>query len=99
MLLLGRELANETSGQSVRTTAALIIKNNLKSKDYSRQEELAERWKRIDLPTKGEIKQLSLKALGASDGRAGSAAAQVVAAIAYIEVPRGEWEELTGILL
>src|SRR3954453_14520837 len=61
--------------------------------------DLAGRWRAIELSQKQAIKTLCLTALGTDDRRAASVEAQAVAAIASVELPTGEWPELIGQLL
>jgi importin subunit beta-1 len=55
----------------------------------------------MNLPTdaKGKIKQDVLMTLGSASSKAGSFAAQVIAAIAAVELPQSQWQELIEILL
>jgi len=48
---------------------------------------------------KTKIKQESLMTLGSAQQKAGTFASQVVAAIAAVELPNGEWQDLIEILL
>ena len=48
---------------------------------------------------KKTVKELALKTLGSKDTRAGQSAAQFIASIAAIEVPRNEWPELMTTLV
>ena len=57
------------------------------------------KWHALDGPVRTQIKQLVLQGLGSGDVRSGTAAAQVVSAIAMIELPEGSWPELMDGLL
>jgi importin subunit beta-1 len=48
---------------------------------------------------RASIKQLALKTLSSTDSRAGQAAAQFIAAIAAIELPKQQWPELMQTLV
>lgn len=48
---------------------------------------------------KKTVKELALKTLKSNDARAGQSAAQLIAAIAAIELPRNEWPELMDTLV
>lgn len=62
--------------------------------------ELSARWRdTVEPATKEAIKNAVLRTLGSPDRKAGSVAAQAVAAIASIELPQGEWPDLIGNLL
>jgi importin subunit beta-1 len=52
-----------------------------------------------DAATRDRIKQESLSTLGSPSAKAGGVAAQVVAAIAAVELPHDRWPELIGSLL
>lgn len=49
--------------------------------------------------TRGKVKQDALTALGSTAGKIGTVAAQVVAAIATVELPQNQWMEVIEILL
>lgn len=49
--------------------------------------------------TRAKVKQEALTALGLTTGKIGTVAAQVVAAIATVELPHNQWTEVIGILL
>ena len=53
----------------------------------------------MDPSIKNSVKDLALKTLAASDSRAGQSAAQFIAAIAAIEIPRDQWPELMPALV
>lgn len=92
---LAQELANEEANQNVRMAAGLALKNAFTTRDYARAKELQEKWlQQVDPDTKTAVKQLALKALQSNDRGAGTQAAQFVASIAAIEIPRNQWPEL-----
>ncbi|KAJ1971490.1 karyopherin Kap95 [Dimargaris xerosporica] len=96
---LVQELVNEQNPSHVRTAAGIALKNTMTAKDMQRQEEMAKQWMSIEAATKQQVKQATLQTLASSDLRAGTAAAQVVAAIAGIELPLQEWGDLIKNLL
>lgn len=49
--------------------------------------------------SKGKIKQDALITLGSASSKAGAFASQVIAAIAAVELPQGQWPELIELLL
>ncbi|TCD60502.1 karyopherin beta [Steccherinum ochraceum] len=83
----------------VRNAAGLAIKNTLTARDATRQQDYATRWLNLDVNTRSKIKQDALTSLGASGGKLGTVAAQVVAAIAGVELPQNQWMEVIEILL
>lgn len=57
------------------------------------------RWLQLNNETKSKIKQDSLITLSSPSQKAGTFASQVVAAIAAVELPQGQWPNLIEILL
>lgn len=53
----------------------------------------------MDPNVKKSVKDLALKTLASNDARAGQSAAQFIASIAAIEIPRNEWPELMAALV
>ncbi|EIW76776.1 karyopherin Kap95 [Coniophora puteana RWD-64-598 SS2] len=99
LVMLSSELANESSPIHVRNAAGLALKNALSAREAERQDEYATRWIALDNETKYKIKGESLSTLGSTQTRAGSVAAQVVSAIATVELPHDHWPELIEMLL
>lgn len=97
--LLTDALANETARTEVRMLAGIGLKNQLTSKDPKSKAEQHNRWIELDDGAKSKIKDTALKALMTVDERVASSAAQLVAAIADIELPRSEWPELIPIII
>ncbi|KAG0330648.1 karyopherin beta, partial [Podila humilis] len=97
VVMLCHELANEQS-QS-RMAAGLALKNALTARESARRDELSQRWMTIDDITRTQIKDLVLRTLGTSDIRSGVVSAQVVAAIAAIELPLGQWNDVISTML
>lgn len=64
-----------------------------------RQEEYTDKWLRLDVGTKGKIKQDVLMTLASPNPKAGHVAAQVVSAIAAIDLPANQWPELVELML
>lgn len=67
--------------------------------DPSRQNEISQRWLSLAPQIKQQVKQSALQTLGSPVPRAGAFAAQVVAAVAAVDLPVGQWPELVGFLL
>ncbi len=53
----------------------------------------------MDANVKKSVKDLALKTLASNDARAGQSAAQFIASIAAIELPRDQWPELMATLV
>ncbi|KEY65732.1 hypothetical protein S7711_05562 [Stachybotrys chartarum IBT 7711] len=97
---LVQELANDQAEGSIRAAAGLALKNAFSARDFARQQELQAKWlQQTDEETKSRVKQLTLQALGSTNTQAGTAAAQVVASIATIELPRNQWPDLMAMLV
>ncbi|KAJ1965733.1 karyopherin Kap95 [Dipsacomyces acuminosporus] len=99
LLSLTQELANESGQTPVRSAAGIALKNALVAKDASRQEQYAQRWLQVDENTRSQIKQGTLVTLGSEDRQATTAAAQTIAAITAIELPKGQWLDAINTLL
>ncbi|CAG8581787.1 354_t:CDS:10, partial [Dentiscutata heterogama] len=93
------ELSNEQTETFIRNSAGLALKNSLVSSEASRRNEITQRWLNMDEATRQQIKQAVLATLGSNDQRAAATAAQVVSAIAAIELPSGQWTDLMKTLL
>lgn len=98
-LSLVHELANNDKPLESRTLAGLILKNSLDAKDSLRKQELVQAWILLDSALKAQIKGALLMTLSSPLLQASHTSAQVIAKVASIELPRGEWPELIGALL
>jgi importin subunit beta-1 len=67
--------------------------------EVPRQNEYSTRWLALDTDAKGKVKQDALLTLASAFPKAGIFAAQVVAAVAAVELPHGQWPELIELLL
>ena len=94
---LSNELVNDQQQPYVRQAAGLAIKNSLSARDSVRQYEQSQRWLSLDVNNRSQIKSLVLTSL--STKAIGAAAAQVVSAIAAIELPVNQWPDLVPTLL
>jgi len=97
--LLCTELANNEKPAESRRLAGLILKNSLTAKDEARHAQLTQNWLNLEPNVRAGIKQSTLATLNAAAREARATAAQVVAQIAYIELPKGTWPELIQTLL
>ncbi|KYG42395.1 hypothetical protein M433DRAFT_7182 [Acidomyces richmondensis BFW] len=97
---LSTELANEQANSQVRIAAGLALKNSFSARDYARLREVQQRWiQQIDPAVKNTVKNLALQTLGSQDAGPAQSAAQFIAAIAAIELPRQQWPELMRTLV
>ncbi|KAI3676248.1 hypothetical protein L1987_85850 [Smallanthus sonchifolius] len=99
LLSLSLELSNDGKPMESRRLAGIVLKNSLYAKDATTKEHLLHRWVSNDVSLRSQIKVLLLNTLGSSVSEAGHTAAQVIAKIASIEIPRKEWPELIASLL
>lgn len=96
-LELSIELANEQSFKQSRQLAGLQIKNtilNLTSEDF-----LQGFWESSDLALKAQVRNNTLGTLASPDKEVRHSAAQAVASIAQIDVPKGDWPDILSILV
>lgn len=99
VLALSQEIANENADVNIRVAAGLALKNTLSAREQAKKDAQAQRWTMLDAPTKGQMKSALLMALASPQIRSGSVAAQVIASVAALEIPRGEWTDLITVLL
>ncbi|CAI5758944.1 unnamed protein product [Candida verbasci] len=99
MQLLIEVLLSEGARIDVRMLAGLGLKNALTSKDNKTRLFQQERWLQLGTDAKQKIKEESLQGLNFKIDQVARTAAQVVAAIADIELPRNEWNELIPIII
>ncbi|ODV79500.1 ARM repeat-containing protein [Suhomyces tanzawaensis NRRL Y-17324] len=99
MNLLADAVANQDAKREVRMLAAIGLKNQLTSKEDKNRIAQAQRWAALNTELKQKIKDISLKTLGDSDDKVGASSAQLVAAIANIELPKSEWPDLIPIII
>ncbi|KAJ7547373.1 hypothetical protein O6H91_08G082800 [Diphasiastrum complanatum] len=99
LVSLSHELANNEKPAESRRLAGLILKNSLDAKDTVRKAELVQTWVSLEPSAKAQIKGAVMQTLSSAVLDASHTAAQVIAKIAAIELPRSEWPELIGILL
>ncbi|KAH8112977.1 ARM repeat-containing protein [Phellopilus nigrolimitatus] len=83
------ELADEAQTTTIRAAAGIALKNALSAHTI------------LTLPAepKERVKQDVLRALASPSQKAGGVAAQIVAAIAAVELPNSQWPEIIEILL
>jgi importin subunit beta-1 len=99
LITLVDALANEETPGNVRAAAGIALKNAFTAREYARLHDLQQKWISLDDNTKKHVKDNTLHALASNTSQAGQAAAQVVASIAAIELPREQWPELMPTLV
>jgi len=93
------ELANPQKDPNIRKLAGILLKNLLFSHDQAQLDFRSQRWLALDSNAKNSIKASSVHTLSDTNESARDTAAQVVAAIAHIELPKQAWPELIPGLL
>ncbi|KAI0400407.1 armadillo-type protein [Xylaria palmicola] len=97
---LVQALADDNVEAQIRVAAGLALKNSFTAREFARAQELQAKWlQQTDQETKNRVKALALQTLSSSNSQAGNAAAQVIASIASLELPRDQWPELMGTLV
>ncbi|RYO89475.1 hypothetical protein DL766_007623 [Monosporascus sp. MC13-8B] len=97
---LVQALADESTEANIRVAAGLALKNAFTTREFSRQQEIQAKWlQQTDQETKDRVKSLALQTLSSNNAQAGQAAAQVIASIAAIELPRDQWSDLMATLV
>ncbi|KAJ3087378.1 karyopherin beta, partial [Physocladia obscura] len=99
MFMLGQELSNESNAISNRQAAGLAMKNALSAKDDALRAEFQARWIQMEIPLRKQIKDGLLATLQSQSSISGIVAAQVIAAVADVELTRNEWPDLIPILV
>lgn len=98
--MLSAELANEETSPFIRSAAGIALKNALTAKERTRLLEVQQKWlTQVDPTIKTQVRDNSLRTLASTDNRAGQSAAQFIAAIAAIELPRNQWPDLMPALV
>lgn len=97
--LLVTELTNNERPEQYRQLVGLVLKNSLTAKDDTERHAKAQRWLTLDQNLRFAAKNAVLNLLGAPIRAVSASAAQSVAKIAAIELPRNAWPELVNHLL
>ncbi|KAI8623385.1 armadillo-type protein [Xylariaceae sp. FL1651] len=97
---LVQALADDNAEAQIRAAAGIALKNSFTAREFARAQELQAKWlQQTDQETKRRVKELALQTLSSTNTQAGTAAAQVIASIAALELPRDQWPELMGTLV
>jgi len=94
VLALCTELANESSVEGSRQQAGLYMKNLLTAQDEAIVEQKTAKWNQCDAGTRAQVRTLCLQSVHSPSKHVSHTAAQVLASIAAIDVPTGQWPEL-----
>lgn len=98
-LALSIELSTPEKNPHTRQLAGLILKKALDAQDEVTRQQRIEQWIALDANTKLNIKARLLQTLADPAWEARHTAAQVLAKVAAIELPRNQWPELIDLLL
>jgi len=82
-----------------RQLAGIQLKNTIVARDEQRRHELEKRWLLLQQQIRGNIKMQLLHTLNVDEEKLRNIAAQVVAKVAAIEIPRNQWRGLVPQLL
>ena len=88
--ILGGIMADESKHYNVRSLAALHLKNAFVSDNSEVQEYMIELYDNLSLDAKAEVKNLAFASFSAPEDVVRRSAAQVISAVAQIELPRGQ---------
>lgn len=99
MQVMAAELGNASKPEDVRQLAGLVLKNCVSAKDEAKAAALADAWLQVDAATRQQMKQPVLSVLGSTTKGVRDVAAQVIAAIAVIELPKQQWPDLIQTLV
>ncbi|CCF56070.1 hypothetical protein KAFR_0A06350 [Kazachstania africana CBS 2517] len=98
--LSSQVLIDENAKLEARILAALSLKNELVSKDSIKSQQFVQRWTtQIDIDSRNQIKTNAIMSLVSIEPRVANASAQLIAAIADIELPLNSWPELMNIMV
>ncbi|KAI8888288.1 ARM repeat-containing protein [Backusella circina FSU 941] len=89
----------EGHDENLRVSAALALKNSLTAKDQTRKEQMVAKWSGAAENVREYVKTSVLAVLNTQKKSVGNAAAQIISAIAEIELPYGQWPTLIPSLL
>lgn len=97
--MLAEVIGNTEQKPEVRILASLALKNEITSKDIKTKAMQAERWTQMPEEVKTKIRGLSLSTLIADQERVARSCAQLIAAIAEIDLPQNSWPDLMNVLV
>jgi len=92
MATLTREIADETLEEASRQMACIIFKNFILNQQ--RNSKYENYWVELDIQLRGQIKMALLGTLASPVSLVRGQLASLIAAIASLEIPRGEWADL-----
>ncbi|KAM0849313.1 hypothetical protein ACQ4PT_053769 [Festuca glaucescens] len=99
LLSLSAELASNECPPECRRLAGIILKNSVEGKYSEDNNPHIKQWINLDPLIKSQIKESLLTTLGSLVPDAWHASSQVIAKLAYIDIPSRDWQDLIGRLL
>ena len=100
MQILSKELANDQAAVSIRQAAGIALKNAFSYRDAEKLRQVQGRWlQQLPQEVKNQVKESALHTLNSSSFQTRTSAAQVIASIAAIELPRNAWPKLMEALV
>lgn len=99
LLSLSLTLADPNAQPHIRNAAGLAIKNSLSARESNRQDEYASRWRSLEDSTRDQLRRDALATLAADQKLPRNVAGQVIAAVAALDLPAGQWGNLIAQLL
>jgi len=99
LVALATELSNETKPSMSRQTAGILLKNVFSTKDQNLKQQTAMNWINLPDEIKQQIRAAVVVTLSSPLAEIRRTAAQVLAQIAGIDLPRNQWTDVVAILL
>eukprot|EP01006_Ploeotia_vitrea_P034310 TRINITY_DN65737_c5_g2_i4.p1 TRINITY_DN65737_c5_g2~~TRINITY_DN65737_c5_g2_i4.p1 ORF type:complete len:893 (-),score=494.38 TRINITY_DN65737_c5_g2_i4:214-2850(-) len=96
---LAQLLNAHQSDEHVAQLAGLLLKNTLVTRNEVLQQQLAQRWMTVRQDHRLKIRQFTMQALASPKKGVRMAAATVVARIATLEFPAGQWNDVVPMLV
>ena len=101
LLALVGEIRDETKPSNSRQMASILLKNSvaLKLRDEKAREKLEQKWRAIPAAVRTQVKGEVLSTLSSPNKEVRYVVALVIANLARIELPCGEWDDLLTLLV
>jgi importin subunit beta-1 len=99
LITLVTELANESKPPVARQMAGLLLKNVFNSRDVALKQTLAQQWTQLTDEVKQNIRNQVLQTLHSPTAEVRKTCAQVLAQLASIDLPQGQWVDVVNSLL
>eukprot|EP00796_Vickermania_ingenoplastis_P011966 gene11966-8239_t len=95
------EFRDETKPPFARNMAGTLLKNAVAPslREVAARRQLETKWKELPAPIRSQVKNEVLATLGSPSRDVRAVAANIVGSLSRIELPAGEWPDLTSILV